>query len=169
MFIGILQHTPVWVWGLFAALVALGLWQTRDREMTLIRVTVLPLALIALSLSGVFNAFGHLPIALGAWAAGVGAALALGRQFVAVRGARWSAEAGLLHVPGSWLPLVLIVGLFCIKYFAGASLALHPALATDNTFAGLCSLAYGSFSGLFLARALSIRSLATRKTGLSAA
>jgi hypothetical protein len=169
MFIGILQHTPVWVWGLFAALVALGLWQARDLEMTLIRVTVLPLVLIALSLSGVLNAFGHSPIALGGWAAGVAAAQIFGRQFVAVRGARWSAEAGLLHVPGSWLPLVLIVGLFCVKYFAGASLALHPALASDSNFAGLCSLAYGSFSGLFLARALSMRSLATRKTGLSAA
>ena len=75
----------------------------------------------------------------------------------------------VLHVPGSWLPLVLIVGLFCIKYFAGASLALHPALASDSSFAGLCSLAYGSFSGLFLARALSLRSLAPRKTGLSVA
>ena len=169
MFISILQHTPVWVWGLFVGLVALGLWQTRDREITLVRVTVLPLVLIALSLSGVLNAFGHFPIALGSWAAGVGAAQVFGRQFVAVGGARWSAEAGLLHVPGSWLPLVLIVGLFCIKYFAGASLGMHPALAGDTAFAGLCSLAYGSFSGLFLARALSLRSLATRKTGLSAA
>lgn len=169
MFIGVLQHTPLWVWGVFTVLVALGLWQTRDREMTLVRITALPLVLIALSLSGVLNAFGHFPIALGGWAAGVGAAQAFGRQFVAVRSARWSAEKGLLHVPGSWLPLALIVGLFCVKYFAGASLALHPALASDSTFAGLCSLAYGSFSGLFLARALSLRSLATRKTGLSAA
>jgi hypothetical protein len=169
MFIGILQHTPVWVWVALTVLVALGLWQTRDREMTLLRITVLPLVLIALSLSGVLNAFGHFPIALGGWAAGVGAAQIFGRQFVAVRGARWSAETGLLHVPGSWLPLALIVGLFCVKYFAGASLALHPALAVDTNFAGLCSLAYGSFSGLFLARALSLRSLATRKTGLSVA
>ena len=125
--------------------------------------------LIALSLSGVLNAFGHVPIALGGWAAGVAAAQVFGRQFVAVRGARWSAASGLLHVPGSWLPLVLIIGLFCVKYYAGASLALHPALAGNSSFAGLCSLAYGSFSGLFLARALSLRSLATRKTGLSAA
>ncbi|MEP6873277.1 MAG: DUF6622 family protein [Burkholderiales bacterium] len=169
MFIAIIQHTPAWVWGLLAALIALGLWQTRDREMTLTRVTILPLVLIALSLSGVLSAFGHFPLALGGWAAGVGAALAFGRQFVAVRGARWSAQAGLLHVPGSWLPLALIVGLFCIKYVAGASLALHPALAHDATFAGVCSLAYGSFSGLFLARAMSMRSLATRSQGLSAA
>ncbi len=160
MFIAILQHTPVWVWGLLTGLIALGLWQTRDREMTMVRVTVLPLVLIALSLSGVFSAFGHFPVALGGWAAGVGAALAIGRQLVSVRGAHWSGQAGRLHVPGSWLPLVLIVGLFCIKYFAGAGLAMHPALATDTTFAGLCSLAYGTFSGLFLARAMQLRGLA---------
>jgi len=169
MFIAILQHTPGWVWGLLTALAALGLWQTRDREMTLARVTVLPLVLIGLSLSGVFSAFGHFPIALGGWAAGVGAALAFGRQFIAVRAARWSAGTGRLHVPGSWLPLVLMLGLFCVKYFAGASLALHPSLASDAVFAGGCSLAYGSFSGLFLARGLSLRSLATRGNGLSAA
>ena len=169
MFIAIVQHTPIWVWGLLTALVALGLSQTRDRELSLMRVTVLPLAMIVLSASGVLNAFGHFPIALGGWAAAVATALVVGRQFVAVRGARWSAQAGLLHVPGSWLPLVLIVGLFCIKYVAGASLALHPMLAHDASFAGVCGLAYGGFSGLFLARALSLRSLATGSNGLSAA
>jgi len=168
-FTSILQHTPVWVWGLFTAVIALGLSQTRDREVTLLRITILPLVLIALSMSGVLSAFGHAPLPLGGWASGVGAALVFGRQVVAVRGARWLAESGRLHVPGSWLPLVLIVGLFCIKYVAGASLAMHPALATDATFAGLCSLAYGSFSGLFLARTLSLRRLATRGAAFSAA
>jgi len=169
MLASILQHTPVRVWGLLAGLIALGLWQTRDRELPLLRVTVLPLAMIVLSASGVLSAFGHFPVALGGWAAGVGAALAFGRQFVAMRGARWSAQAGQLHVPGSWLPLALMVGLFCIKYVAGVSLALHPALVHDAAFASLCSLAYGGFSGLFLARAQSLRLLATRDAGLSAA
>ena len=168
-FIAIVQHTPAWVWGLLASLVALGLWQTRPLEISLTRVTVLPLVLTALSLSGVLNAFGHLPIAFVAWAAGVAAALALARKAVTVRGASWSASRGLLHVPGSWLPLVLIVSLFAVKYGAGVSLALAPALASDWAFAGLCSLAYGSFSGLFLARALSLRSLATRSAPMQAA
>ena len=162
MFIAILQHTPVWVWGLLAGLVALGLAQTRDREMSLARVTILPLVMLALSLSGVFNTFGHSPVALGGWAAGVGAALALARQFVAVRGARFARQTATLQVPGSWLPLVLIVGLFAVKYIAGASLALHPSLATDAAFAGAIGLAYGGFSGLFLGRGLSLRRLAAR-------
>ena len=150
-------------------MVTLGLSQTRSRELSLTRVTVLPLVLLGLSLAGVINAFGHLPIAPLAWLAGVGAALALGRQAVAVRGASWSASRGRLQVPGRWLPLALIVSLFAIKYGAGASLGMVPALATDNTFAGLCSLAYGTFSGLFLARALSLRSLAERSGSMQPA
>lgn len=169
MFITIVQHTPVWVWGLLAALVALGLSQTRDRQMSPMQVTILPLVMIALSLSGVFSAFGHFPVALGGWAAGVGAALGFGRQFIVARGAVWSPRGATLHVPGSWLPLVLIVALFSLKYFAGASLALHPELATDAAFAGPMSLAYGSISGLLLARGLALRNLAKQPVGLRVA
>ena len=169
MILSIIQHTPAWVWGLFAALLALGLWQTRAREMSLLRITLLPLAMLALSLSGVLSAFGHAPLALGGWAAGVAAALTLGRGLVAARGAAWRPATGTVHVPGSWLPLALIVALFALKYFAGVSLALHPELAVDARFAGLISLAYGMFSGLFLARGLALRNLAKRRAGLLAA
>ena len=160
MFVAIVQHTPGWVWAALLALVGAGLAQTRDRDVSLLRITILPLVLIVLSVSGVFRTFGHAPVALGGWAAGVGAALAFARNTVAVRGAAWSSSTGRLRVPGSWLPLALIVGLFAVKYVAGASLALHPALADDAAFAGACSLAYGSFGGLFAARALSLRGLA---------
>jgi hypothetical protein len=156
MLLTIVQHTPLWVWGWLTALVAIGLTQTRTREMSVLRITVLPLLLIALSLGGVFHAFGHAPVGLGGWSAGLSAALVFVRHAVAVRGASWSQATRTLRVPGSWLPLVLIVGLFAIKYVAGASLALHPALAADAAFAGTCSFAYGAFGGTFLARALSL-------------
>ena len=169
MLIGIVQGTPGWVWIGLAALAGLGLWQTRPRTMSLLRVSILPLLLIALSLTGVVRAFGPLPIPLTAWAAGVGTALLLGRRGVAVRGARWQPESATLQVPGSWLPLVLILALFAVKYIAGVSLAMHPALVRDAAFVGACSLAYGSFSGLFLARALSLRALAQRRPLLQAA
>jgi hypothetical protein len=160
MLIDIFRHTPPWVWVVFAKLVAIGLWQVRSRLMSLTRVTVLPVVMATLSLLGVANAFGPSPVAFAAWAGGIGLALAFGRGLVAVRGAVWLPASAQLSVPGSWLPLALILALFSIKYGAGASLAMHPALAADATFAAVCSGAYGLFSGLFAARALSLRRLA---------
>ena len=137
--------------------------------MSLRRVTVVPLVLLGLSLSGVFSAFGHFPVAFGGWAAGVGAALVFGRQFIAVRGAAWSSQRGMLQVPGSWVPLALMVGLFAVKYVVGVSLAMHPERAAEAAFALVVSVAYGSFSGLFLARTMALRRLATQAAGMSAA
>lgn len=167
--IAILQHTPAWVWGAFVTLIAFGLWQTRPRQMGLLRVTILPLVMITLSLSGVLRAFGYFPVALGAWAAGVGAALSLARDRVQVRDAHWLPASGTVHVPGSWLPLALIAGLFAVKYVAGAGLAIRPSLAADPLFAGLCSFGYGGFGGLFLARGWGLRRLADRSQPLQAA
>lgn len=169
MFIVIVRHTPVWVWGLLAALVALGLTQVRDREVGLARVTIVPVVMLALSLSGVLHTFGHAPVAWGGWGAGLAAALVFGRRLVAVPGAAWSERTGRLHVPGSWLPLALFLLMFAAKYFTGVSLALHAGLATDPGFAGSVGLAYGSLSGLLLARAGALRSVARRPGPVQAA
>ena len=157
MLIGIVTHTPAWVWGVFAALVGFGLAQTREREMSLARITLLPIAMLALSASGVLVAFGHAPWVVGGWLAGLALALRLGRAALAARGAAWQTATRTLRVPGSWLPLALIVALFALKYAAGASLALHPALAAEPRFAGAFALAYGAFGGLFLARGIALR------------
>lgn len=169
MLLQIVQHTPAWVWGLFVALVAFGASQARAREVSLARVTILPLVLLALSFSGVVSSFAHATIAILAWGVGVAAALALGRRFVAVRGASWSPETGTLRVPGSWLPLVLMVALFLIKYGVGVTLAMNHAMAADSAFGACCGLAYGSFSGLFAAQALGLRRLASARLATVAA
>jgi hypothetical protein len=165
MLLQILQHTPVWVWGLLVALVALGLAQARARAVSLTRLTILPLVMLALSFSGVVSTFAHATIAILAWAVGVIASIALGRSFLAPRGASWSPETGLVHVPGSWLPMALIVALFLIKYGVGVTLAMNHAMAADAIFGACCGFAYGGFSGLFAARALGLRRLASARVG----
>ena len=163
----IVRHRPGRVRGLLLMLIALGVWRLRDRQISLGRLTVLPLVLLGLSLSGVFSAFGHAPIALGGWAAGIAVALACGLHLFSMQGAAWIGASAKLHVPGSWAPLDLMIGLFIVKYIAGISLAMDTALSSDPAFAGPTSLAYEIFSGFFLARALALRRLARRRSGPS--
>src|SRR4051794_12812196 len=57
----ILKNTPMWVWGLLAGLVALGLSQVRDRVAGWTRVTLLPVSMTAMSIWGTTSAFGASP------------------------------------------------------------------------------------------------------------
>jgi hypothetical protein len=167
MITSILQHTPVWVWALLGALLALGLSQTRTREVSKTRATLLPLAMVCLSISSVMGSLGQLPVAAAAgWIAGFVVAVRLLAPMVAAHGATWSAETEHFRVPGSWVPVTLIAGLFVLKYAAGAGMAILPSLATNSVFAGTLSLVYGVFAGLFWGRARSLRAL-VRDAGLA--
>jgi hypothetical protein len=59
-------------------------------------------------------------------------------------------------VPGSWLPMLLIVALFSVKFGVGVLLAMSPGLALEAGFAAEVGLAYGAFSGMFLGRGLAM-------------
>jgi len=159
MILDILEHTPVWVWIVFGALILLGLQQSRTRDVSIARATILPVVMIVLSLSGVLGAFGAVPFAWVAWAAGVGLSLTLAGKAVAVRGATRSTRPGHLKIPGSFIPVMLILAVFITKYSAGVALAINPSLAANTAVAVTLSLVYGVFSGLFWSRAQSLRAV----------
>jgi len=152
MLLQILRATPAYVWVLFAALVGLGLFQARERRIGRLRAGVVPLAFVVLSLVGVVTAFGPHLGSVAAWGAGMALALAAGPRLAPRPRATREPGGAVLHVAGSWWPLLLIVALFLVKYTAGVQLAMHPAAATDAVFADGFSFAYGVFGGLFASR-----------------
>jgi hypothetical protein len=156
MIVRIIAHTPAYVFVLLGGLVVLGLMQIRTREVSRTRVVVLPVAMLLLSVSGVLGAFTQPILAVVAWAIGLGLVIALASRALAIRQASWSAATGRFRVPGSWLPLVLILSLFVFKYTAAVVLALNPPLASDVTVTVSLSALYGAFSGLFWGRARSL-------------
>ncbi|WP_454722762.1 MULTISPECIES: DUF6622 family protein [Cupriavidus] len=150
------QHAPAWVWLLLAALIALGGMQAVPRRMTLLRGTVLPCAMALLSLSGVPGYFPGQPVALGAWAVAAAVALVLCNMAGAWAGIRWSAAERRLRVPGSWLPLALILCLFAVRFSLGAGQAMHAAWLAEARTALAAGFASGAVSGIFLARGLAM-------------
>jgi hypothetical protein len=152
MYANLIQHTPHWVWGTLIALIVLGVRQSVARRRSLRSATSLPLVMTAFSLYGVASDFAHQPLALAAWALGAGALFSVMTTQGAWSGVRWSAAQRCLILPGSWLPLALYLGLFCVKFAVGATLAMHPVRVDDANFACLVGLAYGAFSGVFLSR-----------------
>lgn len=162
MLMQIAINTPVWVWGLLAALVVLGLAQARDRRAGLTRTVVLPLGMAVFSLSGLVTAFGASPSVLGAWLSAVAVALTVVLMRPLPAGVRYDASQRVFALPGSWVPLVLILGIFSIKYATGVTLAMHPGLRADASLALAVAALSGLFSGIFAGRTVRLLRLAAR-------
>jgi Family of unknown function (DUF6622) len=148
--------TPMWVWGLFVALVALGLSQARTRTVSEARLAAGPLAMAAYSLYGVALAFGWSLAGVAAWAGGLAAVIIAARALKRPAGARYLPESRRFQVPGSWIPLALILVIFLVRYLLAVSMAIDPSLHQATGFALGASLAYGLLGGIFPARALRV-------------
>jgi hypothetical protein len=155
----ILRYTPTWVWGLLAALLALGFWQTRTRSLTRARLLTLPLTLLGLGLWSTSSSFAALPLAAGVWLAALAASFFVSRRLPAPAGTRWDAVDDRLHLPGSWLPLALIAAMFTLRYCATVAQVLHPAWRGDPALVLPLAALYGALGGLFLGRALGLLAL----------
>ena len=169
----IIQNTPVWVWALLVGLLWLGGSQLCDRHVGLVRAMVMPVAMTGLSVYGLASAFGKSGQAgpvLCAWlvAATVIAAVALWFQPTAPKGTLYAGSSRNFYIPGSAMPLALILRIFLTKYFVGFELAIQPALARDGGFALQIAVLYGVFNGLFAARSLRLWRLTRQNAPLSA-
>jgi hypothetical protein len=150
----IIVHTPLWVWAILAFLLYRGLLASVDREVALRRVFLIPLIMLVLSLQGMVSAFGADSMALPVWLACTLAATALAWQGVDAGSVRPQPQRAAVLLRGSWMPLALMMGVFCTKYAVGVAMAMQPALKLQATFAvGICAL-YGVFNGIFIGRAL---------------
>lgn len=156
LLIQILINTPKWVFILFIALLTLGFYLRGDRRVSLTGVLSLHASMLGLSMYGVAAGFGSAIVPVFFWMAGIGAAGLIGIRLGQPRGARYQADIKTFFVPGSWLPLWMMMLIFFIKFTVGVTLARHLPIASDPVFIGSSCFCYGLPSGMLVARALVI-------------
>jgi len=155
-----ISKVPVWVFAIFLGLLFLGHRQSRTRLVAPGALAGLAAGMLGLSLFGVVAAFGARADDLLAWALGVALCVALGGAALGPRG--MSREAGSVRVPGSWLPLAMMMGIFAAKFALGFATAVGSPLVAQRGFAVVASFVFGLLSGGFVARALAVHRFARR-------
>jgi hypothetical protein len=162
----VLRGTPVWVWGLLAGLVWLGASQLRDRSASLARVSVMPVAMIALSIWGMTSAFGSSPLfgyVMLMWMLAGAVVFAIVGTMRAPKGTQYDAAARTFFLPGSWVPMALIAGIFVTRYIVNVDVAIQPAVAREGSYTLAVAALYGMFSGIFLGRAARLWRMASER------
>lgn len=166
----VLTHTPYWVWGILVLLVGLGLRMMKPRQVSARQLAMLPLVMTVYSLVSLYASFGAQPILLPAWGSGVAMALGLGYWLINPRGVQYDSTTQMFTLPGSVLPMLLMLAIFAVKFVTGFAAAQVPMLLADPQFVGMMSLVSGLLSGGFLIRCLVARELLGRgRSALSAA
>ena len=154
MFVQIITHTPIWVWAVFVLLLWFGFKQSLPSSPGLKRITLIPLAMLCLSIYGVISVFGSAGALLLAWGSSLVLAATLIAQRPVQQGTHYNSWTQRFGLPGSWVPLLLMMGIFMTKYGVGITAAMRPDLLHSATFSYSICAVYGVCSGVFAGRAL---------------
>ncbi|MBB3121570.1 DUF6622 family protein [Pseudoduganella violacea] len=147
-----LSHTPVYVWAILVFLLYRGVAASKDRVLSYRGAFIIPGVMLVLGGQSVAHGFGLETPAGAAWILGM--LIGAGLMWMRSGPVRVDRVAGVVLQRGSWMPLVLMMAVFCCKYAVAVALSIQPALRGDLRFALPACLALGLFSGAFLGRLL---------------
>ena len=152
----ILAYTPRWVFGLLAALLAFGLMQKRTRRVPVTLALLLPALMPIWSLIGVLQYIEPALPSVLCWLAGLVACAVACIRWMPGNFAYREPGRRTLTIRGSWLPLLIILGIFSIRYMLGMARAIQSPWIHRLGWMLLAAFALGTMSGFFLARGLAL-------------
>lgn len=150
---------PVWVPAVLLALVALGYRQSRTRTVRPATLVGVAAGMFAFSLYGVAAAFDLETLSLLVWFSAYAAAVLGGTKVVSPSG--MAIVDRRVSIPGSWVPMGLLLGIFAAKFVLGFAAAMHSPVLHDTAFVIAMSAVLGLLSGGFGARAVAVHRFAS--------
>lgn len=147
----ILTKTPMYVWGILAFLVLRGVIAMRDREMSVAKLFIIPVIMLALALQDIVAKFGAHLLPLAAWTVSAACLTALVLKSSGTRLAV-GRQPGSVLVRGSYLPLVLMMAIFATKYVTAVVLSVQAHASQNPLFVVMVCALLGAFNGCFLGR-----------------
>jgi hypothetical protein len=125
--IAVLQHTPWWVFALFALLVRFGVQALTPRRVAVPRLLIVPFVFFAWGLWSLAMRSVAQPLLAADWAAFGIAGLAIGWWTSRLDDVRIDRVTGTVALPGSAVPLVRNLTIFATKYALAVAMTLAPS------------------------------------------
>ncbi len=142
--IELIKGTPTWVWLLLAFLIYVGSKALFDRTIEVKKLLIMPIVFLLMTVSHVKD-----PVMYGVFLV-LGAIVGFLSCFK--NKIKVDREHRLLRVPGSPLPLILIILVFVKNYFYGYEQSVHPEMFKNIIFLAVSYIVSGFFSGIFIGR-----------------
>jgi hypothetical protein len=146
--LSILQGTPFWVYLIFILLIKRGISASKENTISIKRVFIAPVVLFILSLHKInspylFSIFFICGLVIGY--------LIYQKMIIS-----FNKDTKKITMPGSIIPLILMVGVFAKSYYIGYLTATSPTMLHTPHIMILIDIVSGIFSGVFIGRGIII-------------
>ena len=145
MIIEIIKGTPMWVYLLFALLIYKGVIATKPKTVKLSKLFIMPVVFLYLMGRKMSYNPTYFLIFL---VVGCFIGLLIYKN-VKIKADK---EQKIIQLPGSIVPIILIIIAFAKGYFIGYTTAVHPEIAKTVCFTIGVAIASGILSGIFIGR-----------------
>ena len=149
-----LVHTPWWVYLLFGFIFYKGVRSLKTRVVSLKKLIIVPLVVSIISLDTLFTQIAFTPFNFFLLFFSFFAGVLLGYRITIASSIEVDRDHLLYRVPGGYLTLLLIVGVFATKYYIGYEEAIDPDLLTQDSFETFVIIASSLFAGIFAGKLL---------------
>jgi hypothetical protein len=122
----ILQHTPLWVFAVFALLTWLGAQALRPRDVPLWRLLITPAIFIGWGVTSLVVQSTSAPILVAVWSATAAVGAAIGWSTSRLDNVRIDRAQQLVSLPGSASILIRNLLIFSAKFGLGVAAAMMP-------------------------------------------
>jgi hypothetical protein len=146
----IVSHTPVWVWAMLVFFIYRGVAASRDRDVPVWSLFILPVVLLGLSIQGMVSHYGVHPALFSGWLIAAVCGALIGARTLNERAVALGIRGVVMR--GSWLPLILVLAVFLTKYCTEVLIALRPDLMLQGGAVLAVCVLYGLLTGFFLGR-----------------
>lgn len=150
----IISGTPWWVYAIFFVLVSTGLNSLRHRKINVKQLLIVPIVLGLWNLGWLGERIhGHFTL-LSFWILGIGFGFFIGEKTVSRWVIRGDKDKKHILLPPTYSTMILIVIVFCIRYFFYYNYIKHPETA-PNLYPNDAAIS-GILTGVFIGRTVKI-------------
>lgn len=151
----IVIHTPIWAYLLLIYLIFIGIKDTKARVIKLPRIFIGPTILSALSLHTLMTTVLEVSyLIIGSWILGVVFGSILGWWQVKRLKIQVDKKRLLIHAPGTWSSMCVLLTIFAARYYLGYEQATNPIITEQMGFKVSLFAAMGIGTGFFIGKSI---------------
>jgi membrane protein CcdC involved in cytochrome C biogenesis len=152
--LNMLSGTPWWAWAILAYILYAGIKASKTKVISIKKLLLIPMVFSVMSIHSFVNVFNIHCLSVTTWATAILIGMCVGYYHTSRYKIEVNKKDLSLKIPGTWNTLIIVILIFCNKYYLHYSVAVNPSIVTQLWFTIFVLFVSGICSGFLNGRAI---------------